>query len=532
MVFNLKRQLKTSAAAIALSSAMLLPSSGFAQEVTLNSTDGTINITGEFIDFRDDNYIIRTALGDLRIAASSVVCNGAACPTFETVTADVAIVGSEAIGLGMMPLLMSGFAASLGADAEVNNTAAGQTVVSLIGEDGFGDQIGSYLVSAVGDDNAFEALLDGSAKIGMSARRITPDEARALRDAGSGSMVSPNQERIIAVDSMVVVTHSSNPVNELSQEQLAGIFSGQITNWSELGGTDRPITVISHEEGSASYDYFMSFLYGDERPSFRPQAIAADDQAMSNVMFHDQNAIGYLGYAFQRGAKPMTLLNECGIATTPDAFSAKTEEYTLSRRMYLYNRSDNLDPQSQAFLDFAVSDTADSVIGKSGFIDLGILRRSQAEGDARRAALISEVGRYDVGFEGEVMADMLEKMDQYDRLSTTFRFRTGSSQIDERGRLDMQRLVAYLEDAPAGTEITFVGFTDDVGAFEGNRELAISRADAVLDEMRAVAGDRLNNIEMKIAGYGEIAPSACNISDRGRGINRRVEVWIANTVEG
>ncbi|MDP5359807.1 MAG: hypothetical protein NWR52_06655, partial [Paracoccaceae bacterium] len=122
---------------------MLLPSSGFAQEVTLNSTDGTINITGEFIDFRDDNYIIRTALGDLRIAASSVVCNGAACPTFETVAADVAIVGSEAIGLGMMPLLMSGFAASLGADAEVNNTAAGQTVVSLIGEDGFGDQIGS-----------------------------------------------------------------------------------------------------------------------------------------------------------------------------------------------------------------------------------------------------------------------------------------------------------------------------------------------------------------------------------------------------
>ena len=126
---------------------------------------------------------------------------------------------------------------------------------------------------------------------------------------------------------------------------------------------------------------------------------------------------------------------------------------------------------------------------------------------------------------------MLAQMDQYDRLSTTFRFRTGSSRIDERGRLDMERLIAYLEDAPQGTELTFVGFTDDVGAFEGNRQLAVQRAEAVLEEVRAVAGDRLNNVTMKTLGYGEIAPSACNVSERGRAINRRVEVWVSKTQE-
>lgn len=529
---TLMKKLKNSVAGFALVSGMVIAQSGFAQDVTLTSTDGTMSLVGELVGVESDNYIIRTSLGDLRVATSSMICEGAACPTFENAAADIVITGSEALGLGLMPLLMSGYASSLDAETEVNNAAAGQTLVKLIGDGGFGDEIGSYLVSATGDDNAFQALLDGSANIGMSSRRITQDEARALRDAGAGSMVSPEQERIIAVDSMVVVTHDSNPVEQLTKEQLVAIFAGEITNWTEVGGVDRPINVISHLPTSASYDYFMTFLYGEDRPTFRPQGIAADDQTLSNVMFHDVNAISYIGYAFQRGAKPLTLVNECGIATTPDAFSAKTEEYTLSRRMYLYNRGDNLDDQSQSLLDFAISNEADGVIGKSGFIDLGILRRTQDAADARHANLTAEAARYDIGFEGEVINEMLTDMAANDRLSTTFRFRTGSSRIDERGRLDMERLIAHLDDAPAGTEVTFVGFTDDVGAFDGNRQLAVQRATAVIEEIQAVAEGRLDNITMLAKGYGEVAPSACNISERGRGINRRVEVWISNAAAG
>jgi len=531
LAFKLNKELKTTVAGIALASAFLVPSASLAQDVTLVSTDGTINVTGEFVAFENDTYVLRTALGDLRIASSSVICEGAACPTFDTVTADVSIIGSEAIGVGMMPLLMTGFAASLDADAEITNTSADETIATLISDGGFGDEIGSYQVSAVSDNAAFQALLDQSAMIGMSSRRITQDEARALRADGAGSMVSPEQERIIAVDSMVVVTHNSNPVDQLSQGELAAIFAGEITNWSEVGGTDRPINIITYEPGTASYEYFMSYLYGDERPTNPPQGIATDDQAMSNVMFHDQNAIGYLGFAFQRGAQPVQLLNECGISTQPDAFSAKTEEYELSRRMYLYNRGDNIDDGAQAFLNYVMSDEADSVIGKSGFIDLGIVRRTQGENDPRRAALIDEIARYDIGFEGEIMREMLAEMDSYDRLSTTFRFRTGSSRLDERGRLDMERLVSYLETQPAGTQIAVVGFTDDVGPFEANRALAVERANAIVEEIRTVGGDRIAGVNMETMGFGEVAPSACNISERGRGINRRVEIWISNSTE-
>ena len=527
VVKGLASQLKTTAAGVALASGLVFSTAAVADQVTLKSADGTVNLVGEFVEFKDDNYIIRTALGDLRISASRVRCEGAACPQFNSVTADVAIAGSDTIGLGMMPLLMTGFAASMDADAELTNTGQGQTLATLIGDGGFGDEIGSYLVSATNDNDAFSALLEGAAQVGMSSRRITKDEAKALRAAGAGNMVSPTQERIVAVDSMVVVTHPSNEVDELSIEQLRDIFAGRITNWKEVGGDDREINVIARDQDSASYDFFMSYLYGDEKPSHLPQGIAEDDQQVSNVVYLDRYAIGYVGYAFQRGAKPTTLVNECGIAAQPDAFSAKTEEYDMSRRMYLYNRSDNLDDSSRAFLEFAVSDQADGVIGKSGFIDLGILRRSQDLTDSRATALAAEAANYGVGFEGGVMREMLEEMSNFDRLSTTFRFRTGSSKLDERGKLDLQRLIEYLEGIPGEAQITFVGFTDSVGAFEANRRLSLGRASAVLDEVRNAAGGRLDHIQMRTAGYGEVAPSACNISDRGKSINRRVEVWIS-----
>jgi phosphate transport system substrate-binding protein len=340
-------------------------------------------------------------------------------------------------------------------------------------------------------------------------------------------MVSPDQERIIAVDSMVVVTHPSNPVEQLSVDQLRGIFSGQITNWRQVGGPDKSITVVSRDPDSASYDFFMTYLFGDEKPNILPQAIAADDQEMSNVVYLDQNAIGFVGYAFQRGAKPVTLVNDCGIAAAPDAFSAKTEEYDLSRRMYLYNREDNLDDASRSFLNFVVSKDADGVIGKSGFIDLGISRRAQDLTDSRATQLAAEAAAYDAGFESSVVNEMLDEMAKYDRLSTTFRFKTGSSKLDERGMLDLARLIEYLEDMPSGTKVSLVGFTDSVGAFEANRNLSFGRAGAVLDEIRGNAQGRLDHVEFATAGFGEVAPSACNANDRGKAINRRVEVWIS-----
>ncbi len=513
------------ARSVLLITASLLPVAAFSDEVVLKAADGSVNVVGELLDFVDDNYVIRTSLGEFRISASRVRCEGDACPKFDTTVADVVFAGSETVGLGMMPLLLSGYASFLDAEASVKATDNEREVLAnFVGEGGYGEELGSYLVSSTTSGDAFTRLLDDSAQIGMASRRITPDEARELRADGAGNMIDPSQEHVIAVDSLVVIVHPDNNVEAISIEQLGEVYSGAITNWNELGGADMPINVIDRQSASGTHSIFMQAIFGENADTIEQIGeVAEDNNDMAAKVFADPAAIGYVGYAFQRGASSLALVNECGIRTIPDAFSAKTEEYPLQRRLYMYNRSDNLTVASDDFLKYATSSDADGVIAKSGFIDLGVkIRNVEMEGPRAKQLLEPDADPY----ESSVMREMLRQMLDYDRLSTTFRFATGSSRMDERGIIDMSRLLSFLETQPAGTTIMFVGFTDSAGAFDGNRSLSSQRAASVAQTFSEFAGDRISQFELASTGYGEIAPVACNTAELGRAINRRVEVWV------
>ncbi|MEM6939088.1 MAG: phosphate ABC transporter substrate-binding/OmpA family protein [Pseudomonadota bacterium] len=507
-----------------LVAATLFPASSNGETINLSSQDGSVNITGEFVAFEDNIYLIRTPLGDLRLSAERVRCSGAACPSFESIEADVTFAGSDTIGLGVLPLIIEGYAVHLDAESTVVATGNGtETVASLVGETGYGEDIGAFRITASSSGDAFRALLGSEAEIGMSSRRISSQEAQTLRAAGAGDMTAPTQEHIVAVDSIVVITHPDNPVDSISMADLAKIYTGRITNWAQVGGPNRAIKVIERQDEAGTRAVFADRVFGAAIRNFAGAEIAFDNAEMANLVSADEGAIGYTGFAFQRGTKPVTLVNECGLGMLPDAFSARTEEYAIQRRMYLYNRADLTSPLAQDFLDYAMSPEADELVAKAGFIDLGVARRSQAADSERaRQMRTTQVPNS----ERRYVSAMMEAMETYDRLSTTFRFRTGSSQLDERAVVDMERLTAYLETQPPGTSVKLVGFTDSVGKFSNNLRLATGRAAQVRDALLAHAGNRIADLKLETAAFGEIAPAACNISDSGRAINRRVEVWI------
>ena len=143
--------------ALAVAGVLAAPTAGFAEQVTLKSSDGTVNIVGDFQGFEENAYIIKTGLGELRISAERVRCEGAACPVFETTSADVIIAGSDTVGLGMMPLLLEGYAGHLDAESTVTATSQeGELIAELIGDQGFGDPLGSYLCLLYTSDAADE----------------------------------------------------------------------------------------------------------------------------------------------------------------------------------------------------------------------------------------------------------------------------------------------------------------------------------------------------------------------------------------
>lgn len=323
----------------------------------------------------------------------------------------------------------------------------------------------------------------------------------------------------------MVIVNESNPLDAMSIADLSAIFNGEITNWSELGGADAPINVVDLIDGSGSKVVFNERIFPDGlRGAPASLQVVSDNVQASNIVSEDPNAIGYVSFAFLRGAKPLVIINECQLPMIPDSFSARTEEYGLQRFLYFYSRADQNNPKVQDFLNFATSSDADEVIAKSGFIDLGITRRAQPL-DGPRGQLLANA-RLD-NFERGIANQMLDLLPTHDRLSSTFRFRLGSSRLTPRGELNLLRLREYLERQPPGTRIIFVGFTDSLGAFTSNLTLAEQRAASVMAEVQRVGAETLDGIEMSSVGFGELAPTGCNDpAGGGSRINRRVEVWI------
>ena len=507
-----------------LASTTALCTNAAADVVTLRSTDGTINLQGDLIGVVDDYYLLQTALGDLRIATNRVRCEGESCPTTKAIEADITVSGSDTIAQGLMPLLMGGYATSQDAESTITTTANdGEFAATLVGQQGFGDSMGTYLVSSSNAGDAFSGLLDNSTQVAMSARPITADEAAALAANGAGDMTALDQEHILALDGLVVIVNQSNPVTQLSVADVARIYRGEVTNWAQVGGPNLPVSVVTSDTDTASV--FNAGVFGGNSPANTPSAFTATDNVeASNYVDENAGAIAYVGFAFKRGQKPLTLISECGIGTEPDAFSVKTEEYTLFRRLFLYNRGDVADPMATGFIDYATSDAANGVIRQSGFINLGVERVEMGLA-SQRAKTVLQSGTN--ATEQRVASNMLALMANNDRLSSTFRFRTGSTILDPRGQADLTRLANYLKDMPAGTEVTLVGFADSVGAFGPNLSLAEGRAAQVRAALETLAGDSLSNVTIKTTGFGEIAPAACNTTDSGRQINRRVETWIS-----
>lgn len=498
--------------------------SALAGTVVLNANDGSISARGEFVSFEHGYYKIRTALGELTFSADTVSCEGESCPVLiEAVTeADVFIKGSGSIGVGLMPLMLAGYATVLEGSLEPSESPQGIPLFTLIGDGGYGEEIGTFAIDATVSNDAFSALLEGETEIGMSSRRIIRDEARALAKSGSGLMTDISQEHIIAVDSIAVIVNPQNPVDSLSIRQLASIYKGEITNWKQVGGNNEQIVVYSRQGSANTRALFEQRVLGSTDTATVARVVGTNRNMAARIN-ENTAAIGFVGFAYQNGAKPLDLVSECGITSTPDTFSAKTEEYPLEQRLYIYNRGDNLSATAGNFVAYATSSAADGVIDKAGFINLGVERITH---DAAQTRMKDKISITTDPFELELMRELLAEMSLWDRLSTTFRFAAASNKLERKSLLDMVRLVDYLGAQPDGTEVAFVGFTDNDGVFGANRALSIKRAEEAIKQVNEYAGDELAHINFLPFGYGELDPAACNYDNAGKAINRRVEVWI------
>ena len=515
-----------------ISALCLLATGAFAERVTLRSIDGSVSMGGELVSFDGTHYILQSMLGEVRILAAEVTCEGEVCP--EISSTDFRLAGSSTLGQVLMPSLFLDFSSGYGLNLSLGETSqlGDVPVQQYLFNMPTGDLFADVEIHSLASDAAFSALLDGSAEIALSSRAISAPELAAFAEAGLGDLTDENYQVVAALDGLIVIVPPANDTPSLSMDELARIFSGRISDWSQVGGPNAPINVYRRDDASGSATDFAQVVLAPTGARFADQAQNfSDDISLVRAVMNDPNGIGFTSIAYQQKTRALPLRGTCGFLSTPSEFTVKTGEYPLARRVYLYttNRmyrtiSKEKSDKAMGFMMFVKGDGGQFAAEGSGFVsqlisDLPIAGQGQRLVNTMLADL-GDVGLSDI-------RSMVSELSGAVRLSSTFRFKPSVAELDAQARGDIPRLAAYLQANDfTDMEILISGFSDAAGSAGANANLSQRRAQQVLDELVLALGDDAGNYKFAVKGFGEVSPQGCNDSRLGRSVNRRVEVWV------
>jgi phosphate transport system substrate-binding protein len=496
-----------------------------AQDVTLTSPDGAVEITGTLLGFDGEFYRVDTDFGQLTVDGSGVLCDGPGCPSLSGFVAEVAFSGSSTMAEVLLPALIEGFALRNGYRTERQNLDESHFIYALIATDPR-RTVARFSFRVSNTDEGFADLLADEADIVMALREIRPIERDRASEAGLGDMTEEPRSRVLALDAMIPVVSPGNPVRAISPLQLTRILAGQITNWSDLGGPDAPIAVNLPAAGFGLAQAVEDQLLRPAGLNLGPGIIRHDrSSALARAVVADPFAIGIASFAETGAAQALTLTGTCGFSLSANRRTIKTEDYPLTSPMFLYLPPRRLPKIARDFLSYTNGPAAQIVIRRSGFVDQAPEELSvNAQGDRFVNAITSAGPEVTL----EQLQEMTSTLRPMARLTTSFRFEPGSSRLDAQSRSNVAQLARAIESgAYDARQILFVGFSDGQGSASTNQRIALSRATAIRKAvLKSAQTAQPLRVELNISGFGEALPMACDDSDWGRKVNRRVEVWI------
>lgn len=499
--------------------------SAHAQDVTLTSPDGAVELSGTLLGFDGEFYRLETVYGELTVDGSGVLCDGPACPNLQNFVAEVNISGSATMGLVLMPALIEGFA--LRNDFTAERVATGDsTFVYILRNQSDGAPAARFYFRVSTTDEGFADLLVNEADLVMALREIRPDERLRARAAGLGDMTQVNRSRVLALDAMVPIVAPSNPVDRLSPQDLAEVFAGRITNWQDLGGANAEIVLHLPDASTGLGQSVEDHVMGPAGLAFAEGIIRhpRPDELVAAVL-RDPFAFGIVSYSEVGSTRALTLTGPCGFSMSADRGTIKTEDYPLTAPMFLYMPARRLPKVARELLAFTRSPAAQIMIRRAGFVDQSPEEVSIDAQGYRFANAITSAGP-------EVSLEELQRMTRtlygMERLTTSFRFEAGSVRLDAQSRSNVQQLAFAMEQGKYDArQVLLVGFSDGDGPADVNRTIALRRAEAVRRAIISAAETaNFDRIQLDVDAFGEALPMACDDSAWGRQANRRVEVWV------
>jgi len=221
-------------------------------------------------------------------------------------------------------------------------------------------------VTGGGSGTGIAALINGTTDICSASREMKEKEITQAAEKGITAV-----ENTVASDGIAVIVNPANPINELTQEQIAKIYTGAYTNWKQLGGPDQPIMVLSRESNSGTYVFFQEHVLKMKDYAAHTRLMPATSAIVQSVGA-DIWAIGYvgLGYAVESEGKVKMLAvkaDDTSPAVIPSEQTVLSGQYSIARGLYLYT---NGTPEGQVknFVDFCLSPEGQKIAVETGYV--------------------------------------------------------------------------------------------------------------------------------------------------------------------
>lgn len=256
----------------------------------------------------------------------------------------------------VMALCMAAFTGcggNNGGTVATDGSTSMEKVIGALGEKFQADNDGmTFTYNPTGSSSGISAVAEGRCDIGLSSRALKEDEkSQGLT------------ETILAYDGIAVIVNPANAVEDLSIDQISQIYTGEITNWSELGGADLDIVLIGREAGSGTREGFETITGTNDLCKYRQELTSTGD--VITTVGSNENAIGYASLASLNDS--VKAVSVGGIIPTEDTI--KDGSYELQRPFVLVTKSDKkLSDTAQKFYDYVTSEAARDVIYDAGVV--------------------------------------------------------------------------------------------------------------------------------------------------------------------
>ena len=260
---------------------------------------------------------------------------------------------SIALAVLCVAALFTGCAKQVQGQVATDGSTSMEKVIGALGESFMSANAGvTFTYNPTGSGSGIQAVSEGRCDIGLSSRALK-DEEKASGLVGT----------TVALDGIAIIVNPENPVSDLSVDQIAAIYTGEITNWSEVGGNDAEIVLIGREAGSGTRDGFESITGTEEACKYRQELTSTGD--VITTVSQNPDAIGYASLAALKDT--VNAVSVDGV--TASEATVKDGTYKVQRPFVLVTKEGTeLSDTAQKFFDYATSADAAEVISAAGAV--------------------------------------------------------------------------------------------------------------------------------------------------------------------